>query len=105
MLVDVFSKGVRGRDAEQALDRARITVNKNAIAKSACVAAPRCFNGDSNVTSARPSRANNRASTGSRFFTLRVISCTLTARPRRWQASMTFSGSPAASQRPAALRA
>lgn len=31
MLVDVFSKGVRGRDAEQALDRARITVNKNAI--------------------------------------------------------------------------
>ena len=31
MLVDVFSKGVRGRDAEQALDRAQITVNKNAI--------------------------------------------------------------------------
>jgi glycine hydroxymethyltransferase len=31
MLVDVFSKGVRGREAEQALDRARITVNKNAI--------------------------------------------------------------------------
>jgi len=31
MLVDVFSKGVRGRDAEQALDRAGITVNKNAI--------------------------------------------------------------------------
>ncbi len=31
MLVDVFSKGVRGRDAETALDRARITVNKNAI--------------------------------------------------------------------------
>jgi glycine hydroxymethyltransferase len=31
MLVDVFSKGVRGRDAEQALDRAAITVNKNAI--------------------------------------------------------------------------
>jgi glycine hydroxymethyltransferase len=31
MLVDVFSKGVRGRDAEQSLDRARITVNKNAI--------------------------------------------------------------------------
>jgi glycine hydroxymethyltransferase len=31
MLLDVFSKGVRGKDAEQALDRARITVNKNAI--------------------------------------------------------------------------
>jgi glycine hydroxymethyltransferase len=31
MLVDVFSQGVRGRDAEQALDRAGITVNKNAI--------------------------------------------------------------------------
>ena len=31
MLVDVFSKGVRGREAENALDRARITVNKNAI--------------------------------------------------------------------------
>jgi len=31
MLVDVFSKGVRGRDAEQALDSAAITVNKNAI--------------------------------------------------------------------------
>jgi glycine hydroxymethyltransferase len=31
MLVDVFSKGVRGREAETALDRARITVNKNAI--------------------------------------------------------------------------
>jgi len=31
MLVDVFSKGVRGKEAEQALDRARITVNKNAI--------------------------------------------------------------------------
>jgi glycine hydroxymethyltransferase len=31
MLVDVFSKGVRGKDAEKALDRARITVNKNAI--------------------------------------------------------------------------
>nr|MDQ2898883.1 serine hydroxymethyltransferase [Acidobacteriota bacterium] len=31
MLVDVFSKGVRGREAEAALDRARITVNKNAI--------------------------------------------------------------------------
>jgi glycine hydroxymethyltransferase len=31
MLLDVFSKGVRGKDAEQALDRAAITVNKNAI--------------------------------------------------------------------------
>ncbi len=31
MLVDVFSKGVRGREAEVALDHARITVNKNAI--------------------------------------------------------------------------
>jgi len=31
MLVDVFSKGVRGKEAELALDRARITVNKNAI--------------------------------------------------------------------------
>ena len=31
MLVDVFSKGVRGKEAEQALERARITVNKNAI--------------------------------------------------------------------------
>src|SRR6202161_1186359 len=31
MLVDVFSKGVRGREAEVSLDRARITVNKNAI--------------------------------------------------------------------------
>ena len=31
MLVDVFSRGVRGKDAEQALDRAGITVNKNAI--------------------------------------------------------------------------
>jgi len=31
MLVDVFSKGVRGREAEQALERANITVNKNAI--------------------------------------------------------------------------
>ena len=31
MLVDVFSKGVRGRDAEQLLERANITVNKNAI--------------------------------------------------------------------------
>jgi glycine hydroxymethyltransferase len=31
MLVDVFSKGLRGKESEQALDRARITVNKNAI--------------------------------------------------------------------------
>jgi glycine hydroxymethyltransferase len=31
VLLDVFSKGVRGKDAEKALDRARITVNKNAI--------------------------------------------------------------------------
>ena len=31
MLVDVFSKGVRGKEAESSLDRARITVNKNAI--------------------------------------------------------------------------
>jgi glycine hydroxymethyltransferase len=31
MLVDIFSRGVRGREAEQALDRAGITVNKNAI--------------------------------------------------------------------------
>jgi glycine hydroxymethyltransferase len=31
MLIDVFSKGVRGKEAEQALDRAGITVNKNAI--------------------------------------------------------------------------
>jgi glycine hydroxymethyltransferase len=31
MLVDVFSKGVNGRQAEEALDRAGITVNKNAI--------------------------------------------------------------------------
>jgi glycine hydroxymethyltransferase len=31
MLVDVFSKGVRGKEAELALDRARITANKNAI--------------------------------------------------------------------------
>jgi glycine hydroxymethyltransferase len=30
-LLDVFSKGLRGKEAEQALDRARITVNKNAI--------------------------------------------------------------------------
>jgi glycine hydroxymethyltransferase len=31
MLVDVFSKGVRGKEAELTLDHARITVNKNAI--------------------------------------------------------------------------
>jgi glycine hydroxymethyltransferase len=31
MLVDVFSRKVTGKQAEQALDRARITVNKNAI--------------------------------------------------------------------------
>jgi glycine hydroxymethyltransferase len=31
MLVDVFAKGVRGREAEVALDRAYITANKNAI--------------------------------------------------------------------------
>jgi glycine hydroxymethyltransferase len=31
LLVDVFSKGVRGKEAENALDHARITVNKNAI--------------------------------------------------------------------------
>ncbi len=31
MLVDVFSKGIRGRDAEKALDEAYITANKNAI--------------------------------------------------------------------------
>ena len=31
MLVDVFAKGVRGKDAEAALDRAHITANKNAI--------------------------------------------------------------------------
>jgi glycine hydroxymethyltransferase len=31
MLVDIFSRGVRGKEAEAALDRARITVNKNAI--------------------------------------------------------------------------
>ena len=31
MLVDVFSQGIRGKEAEAALDRARITVNKNAI--------------------------------------------------------------------------
>jgi len=31
LLVDVFSKGLGGKEAEKALDRARITVNKNAI--------------------------------------------------------------------------
>jgi len=31
LLLDVFSKGLRGKEAEQGLDRARITVNKNAI--------------------------------------------------------------------------
>jgi len=31
MLVDVFSKGINGKQAEEALDRAGITVNKNAI--------------------------------------------------------------------------
>jgi glycine hydroxymethyltransferase len=31
MLVDVFSKGLTGREAEQALEKAGITVNKNAI--------------------------------------------------------------------------
>ena len=31
MLVDCFSKGVRGKEAEKALDLARITVNKNGI--------------------------------------------------------------------------
>ncbi len=31
MLVDVFSKGLTGKDAEAALERASITVNKNAI--------------------------------------------------------------------------
>ena len=31
MLVDVFAKGVRGKEAETALDRAYITANKNAI--------------------------------------------------------------------------
>ena len=31
LLVDVFAKGVRGRDAEKALDKAYITANKNAI--------------------------------------------------------------------------
>ncbi len=31
MLVDVFAKGLRGREAETALDRAYVTVNKNTI--------------------------------------------------------------------------
>jgi glycine hydroxymethyltransferase len=31
MLVDVFSKGINGKQAEEALDRSGITVNKNAI--------------------------------------------------------------------------
>ena len=31
ILVDVFAKGVRGREAEQSLDQAHITANKNAI--------------------------------------------------------------------------
>jgi glycine hydroxymethyltransferase len=31
LLVDLFVKGVRGKEAEQALDRANITVNKNTI--------------------------------------------------------------------------
>jgi glycine hydroxymethyltransferase len=31
LLMDVFAKGVRGREAEVALDKAHITVNKNAI--------------------------------------------------------------------------
>ena len=31
MLVDVFSKGINGKQAEQALDKAGITVNKNTI--------------------------------------------------------------------------
>ncbi len=31
VLMDVFSKGVKGREAETALDRAHITVNKNSI--------------------------------------------------------------------------
>jgi glycine hydroxymethyltransferase len=31
MLLDVFSRGLRGKEAEKALDAARITVNKNAI--------------------------------------------------------------------------
>ncbi len=31
LLVDVFARGIRGRDAETGLDKAHITVNKNAI--------------------------------------------------------------------------
>ena len=31
MLVDVFSRGITGKDAEQSLEKANITVNKNAI--------------------------------------------------------------------------
>ena len=31
VLVDVFARGVRGKEAEQSLDKAHITVNKNAI--------------------------------------------------------------------------
>jgi glycine hydroxymethyltransferase len=31
LLLDVFSKGLRGKESEKALDQARITVNKNAI--------------------------------------------------------------------------
>jgi glycine hydroxymethyltransferase len=31
LLVDVFAKGIRGREAETALDKAHITVNKNTI--------------------------------------------------------------------------
>jgi len=31
MLVDVFSRNVTGKEAEQALEKANITVNKNAI--------------------------------------------------------------------------
>jgi glycine hydroxymethyltransferase len=31
LLLDVFAKGVKGKEAEQSLDRAHITVNKNAI--------------------------------------------------------------------------
>jgi glycine hydroxymethyltransferase len=31
LLVDVFAKGIRGKEAEKALDEAYITVNKNAI--------------------------------------------------------------------------
>jgi glycine hydroxymethyltransferase len=31
VLMDVFSKGLKGKEAEAALDRAHITVNKNSI--------------------------------------------------------------------------